>query len=275
MTSMPSSSALKTSSSEYLPSLVVSESYEIEDSPEKPPNKTATPRYVAKVAPLPSSVVSAIRQLSTVKSSEIETVDLDDDDDDDEYDDEEVATAVAVRDIYDDDEDGFEDDDEDDYYEDPESDDHEVNQVIQGAIDELNAIDDPESGEDDKMDVSSDEDDDSDDDDQPSVVVPKSVLSGKRKRSDDYSEEEEIYDDEEDIDEPEEDADDDDDVEEVIELAGREGRRKASVSMGQISVEDESDEEVVLQEKKKSRKVRYKSYRQKVMARIRRRTYKL
>ncbi|XP_065093491.1 probable serine/threonine-protein kinase kinX isoform X3 [Ochlerotatus camptorhynchus] len=276
LTSVSSSSVLKTSPSEYLPSLGVAKSYEIEDSPEKSPNKPATPSSVAKPRPGPSSVSSTtIRQLSTIKSPEIETVELDDDDDDDEdgYDAEEVAIAVAAA-RYDDEEDDFEEDDEDDYFEDPDSDDKDVSQVIQGAIDEMNAIDDQESGEDDKMDVSSDEDDYSEDDDQPSVVVPRSVLSGKRKR-DDYSEEEEIYDNDEYIDEPEEDEDDDGEVEEVIELDGREGGRKPLVSMGQISVEDESDEDVVLQEKKKSRKVKYKSYEQKVMARIRRRTYKL
>ncbi|XP_021708669.1 probable serine/threonine-protein kinase kinX isoform X3 [Aedes aegypti] len=270
--SAPSFTALQSCSSENLITLHVTESFEIEDSPEKSPVKMV-PNPAAKVRPGPS----AVKRLP-IKSPEIVTVDLDDDDDD-EDDDEETGTAAAVRDEYDDEEDDFEEDDEDDYYDDPESDDQDVSRVIQGAMD---ALEDPESdNEEDKMDVSSDEDDYSEDDEQPSVVVPKGVASdsanSKRKRSD-YLEEEEIYDYDED--EPEEDADDDDDeVAEVVALeGGKHGEKKnpkAAVSMGQISVEDESDEDVAARMKKKPRKVSYKSYKQKLMAKIRRRTYKL
>lgn len=272
LASLASDNTPKSPSPEPATTPEVTEAYEIDDSPEKSPVKVATPSSVVKPRPGPSTV----RQLpATIKSREIETVDLDDDDDEDEYDDDEVALAATVRDLYDDDEeDDFEEDDEDDYYEDPESDDQDVNQVIQGT-DSTKAIDEIESGEEDKMDVSSDEDDYSEDDDEAGVLVLDSIGRAKRQSGEECSDEKDDYDDDEDVDEPEEDEDDDDDVEEVIELDGKQGGRRALGSMGQISVEDESDEDIVVPQKKKSQIVKYKTYRQKMMAKIRRRTYKM
>lgn len=234
-------------SEENMPRLRVTESepVEIASSPEKSPKvASSSPASPAKT-PRPGP--------SKVKSQDIETVDLDDDDDD--YGEER----------------SFEED-EDDYYDDPESDDQDVNRVIQDAVDEIDAMDNPESGEEDKMDVSSDDYDDdySDDDDerQRSIVVSKK--GGKRKRGSEYSEEE-IY-----------DADDGyeyDQVGEVDEPA--EGRgfrppRSRVVSLGQISLDDDSDEEKVVSPKKKAGgKVKYKSYRQKLAAVIRKRTFKI
>ncbi|XP_039434880.1 uncharacterized protein LOC120417006 isoform X1 [Culex pipiens pallens] len=227
------------SSDEQMPRLRVTESetVEIESSPEK------SPKTVSK-APRPGP------------SKVIETVDLDDDEE--EYDEDR----------------SFEEDDEDDYYDDPESDDQDVNRVIQDAVDEIDAMDSRGSGEEDKMDVSSDDDgedySDYDDDDRRRSVVESRKGSDKRKRGgSDYSEGE-IY-----------DADDGDEYDQVGEVdePGRSYRpsRSRGVSLGQISVDDDSEEEKekVSPKKKAGGKVKYKSYRQKLVAGIRKRTLKI
>ncbi|XP_062563537.1 uncharacterized protein LOC134226655 isoform X2 [Armigeres subalbatus] len=267
LTSEPSTTTFESSSSENIMILQVAESYEIEDSPEKSPVKmVANPAALARPGP------SSVKRLP-LKSPEIVTVDLDDDDDDDDDDAGVPAAKIAAvrRAAYaaDNDEE-YGEEEEDDYYDDPDSDDDDVGQVLQDGYDDMNAN------------VSSDEEDEdgfSEDESyaRQSLVVDGASGSGKRKRSDYSEEDEESYGYDED--EPEEDADDDD--EEMAEVIGKGeklgGKRppKAPVSMGQISVEDESDEDVALLVKKKFRKVKYKTYRQKLMAKIRRRTYKL
>lgn len=217
-----------------------SETVEIESSPEKSPKTGQS----ASKAPRPGP------------SKVIETVDLDDDEE--EYDEDR----------------SFEEDDEDDYYDDPESDDQDVNRVIQDAVDEIDAMDSRGSGEEDKMDVSSDDEDDGEDysddydDDRRRSVVESRRGSDKRKRGDsDYSEGE-IY-----------DADDGDEYDQVGEVdePGRSYRpsRSRVVSLGQISVDDDSEEEKVSPKKKAGGKVKYKSYRQKLVAGIRKRTLKM
>ncbi|XP_055631821.1 probable serine/threonine-protein kinase kinX isoform X2 [Toxorhynchites rutilus septentrionalis] len=216
-----------------------------------------------------------------------------------------ASRATATRHVYD--EDDFDEDDDDyDYYDDPDSDDQDINRVMQDAVDEINTLDEPGSEDENKMDVSSDEDDYSDVEDDErrarSVQMPRGSASGgksgdsdRRKKSGysyDDDDDDEVYargnyviddgeeEDDEDVDEEEnyEDEDDDDDeVEEVIELDSKNYKRKpsqASISMGQISVEDETDEDDV-RETKKARKVIYKSYRNKLVASIRKRTFKL
>lgn len=239
------------SSDENLPRLRVTESetYEIESSPEKSP-KTRRRRSTSEEESKPTPRAGP----SKVKSHEdIETVDLDDDEDD-----------------YDEDR-SFEED-EDDYYDDPESDDQEVNRVIQEAVDEIDAMDNPESGEEDKMDVSSDEEDDdedySDDDDdrQRSIVVSKG--RDKRKRESDYSDGE-IY-----------DADDGDEYDQVGDVDEPEGGfrppKSREVSLGRISLDDSDEEQEAVSPKKKvGGKVKYKSYNQKLVAAIRKRTFKI
>ncbi|XP_058829477.1 uncharacterized protein DDB_G0283697-like isoform X2 [Topomyia yanbarensis] len=266
--------SLKSSSSEEVASLRVTESetYEIDSSPEKPSTNTVVEEF--KPVPGPSSSYGLPRKIP-MKSPEIVTVELDDDDDDEEEEGE-VKRVRPRNDSYDDEEEDY--DEDDDYYDDPDSDDQDVNRIIQEACDEIDAINDPESGGDDKMDVSSDEDDYSDDDEeQPSITLkakvgPSLASSGSIKRNkSDYSEDDEMYGDEEEY-----DYDDDEDLEEVVQLDKDSVKRKlpqAPISMGQISVEDESDEDV--QAKKKVRKVKYKTYRNKLVAKIRKRTCKL
>ncbi|XP_058466566.1 MATH and LRR domain-containing protein PFE0570w-like isoform X2 [Malaya genurostris] len=263
-----SNTSLKAKSSEEMATLQYndSEAYEIDSSPEKPPNNSVVQE--SKPIPGPSS------SKQSIKSVEIETVELDDDDDDDDDEDGDGPLQQNRRDSYDDEEEDY---DEDDYYDDPDSDDQDVNRVIQEACDEIDAINDVESCDDDKMDVSSDEEDysENDEDERSSKMFkakhkPKLENSRSVKRNgSDYSEDDEMYGEEEDYDY-------DDDVEEVVELDKESVQRKipqAHVSMGRISVEDESEEDV--QEKKKVQKVKHKTYRQKLVSKLRKRTFKL
>ncbi|XP_055531097.1 nestin-like isoform X2 [Wyeomyia smithii] len=256
---------------------VKAESFEIESSPEKSsPDKDVVPTPVYSRPGPSSSKVGALGRTFPVKAStEIVTVDLDDDDDEDEEAEREYRDARSKRETYDIDE------EDDDYYDDPDSDDQDVNRVLQEVNDEINAMDDPDS-RDDKMDVSSDEDDYSEDDDEEESgslqrrnVSGSGASSAKRKHSD-YSEDDVVYSEDEDDDFV--DEDDDEDVEEVVDLEAENVSKKppqASVSMGQISVDDESDDDDVQQERNLSHKVKYKTYRKKLVARVLKRTHKI
>ncbi|XP_053683627.1 titin homolog, partial [Sabethes cyaneus] len=250
-----------------------SDSYEIESSPEKTsPVKDSPPSgYKYRPGPSSSKVPSLARNAPVEMSSEIVTVDLDDDDDEDDEEKEMRNVRSKHRNTYEIDEEDYEEDD--DYYDDPDSDDQDVNRVIHEVCDELNAMDDPDSA-DDKMDVSSDEDDYSEEE-----VTNLDSGSAKRKHSD-YSEDDVVYGEDEDDDfaeDDDEDDDDDEDVEEVVDLeAGKVLKKPAQAtgSMGQISVDDESEDDVP-QEKNSTQKVKYKLYRKKLVAKILKRTYKI